>query len=81
MGEPITRQDVCVIAAKLLKNAENEDSSFTDWDEVADYAKESVARLAGAKIISGMGDGSFGPRRTCTRAQAAKIIYGILKGE
>ena len=81
VGEPITRQDVCVIAAKLLKNAENEDSSFTDWDEVADYAKESVARLAGAKIISGMGDGSFGPGRTCTRAQAAKIIYGILKGE
>ena len=29
-------------------------------------------------IINGMGDGTFAPKATVTRAQAAKVIYGLM---
>lgn len=79
VGSAITREDVCVIAAKLLKNKSFESNiTFNDETEISDYAVESVKILAGKKIISGMGNNEFKPKEVCTRAQAAKIIYGVL---
>lgn len=81
-GSAITRQDVCTIAAKLLPaDTEVTALSFTDSEEIAAYAREGVAKLAGLGIVSGMGNHEFKPADTCTRAQAAKIVAGILKGE
>jgi len=79
VGQAITRQDVCVIVAALLNGDYNGELNFSDNDAISDYAKESVRKLTAAGIVSGMGDGSFKPLNTCTRAQAAKIIYGILE--
>ena len=50
-----------------------------DNANVSDYAKESVARLFGAGVITGFEDGSFRPTETLTRAQAAKLIYSLLQ--
>jgi len=79
VGQPITRQDVCVIASGILNGEFNGELSFNDNDKISDYAKESVRKLTASGVVSGMGDGSFMPLSTCTRAQAAKIIYGILE--
>ena len=51
---------------------------FTDAEEIADYAGEAVDALAGAKVINGMGDGTFMPRKTSTRAEAAVMLYNLL---
>ena len=52
---------------------------FTDFERIGDYAKEAVKSLAGAKIISGMEDGSFAPMESATRAQTAKMVYELMK--
>ena len=52
---------------------------FEDKEKIADYAKESVAALYDMGIINGVSATEFDPLSQATRAQAAKIIYGVLK--
>ncbi|MBR2977197.1 MAG: DUF4886 domain-containing protein [Oscillospiraceae bacterium] len=44
-----------------------------------DY-KTAVEEMSQRNIINGFADGSFGPRKTLTRAQAAKILCVMLEG-
>ncbi len=79
----LTRQDASVMAYRLCnvmkKSVSKTDSlSFSDADSVAAYAVEAVATLESSGVINGFADGTFGPLGTLTRAQAAKIIYGIV---
>lgn len=50
-----------------------EDVTFTDMADAA-WAQEAVSALVKMGIISGMGDGTFAPNRSITRAEFAKII-------
>lgn len=61
------------------KTFEGEDVSFNDENEIDEYAKEAVAALSKAKIING-DNGNFRPKSYATRAEAAKIVYEIIKG-
>ena len=54
---------------------------FPDEESIADYAKIAVYGMKATGIVSGMGDGTFAPKAYCTRAQAARIIYGLMKLE
>lgn len=79
----LTRQDAAVMAYRLCnvmkKSVSKTDAlSFADADSVASYAVEAVATLESASIINGFENGTFAPLGTLTRAQAAKIIYGIV---
>lgn len=86
--ELITRQDVSVIINRFLaspvENYVNELKVFTDSSTVSDYAINSVAALKKLKIISGYPDGTFGPQRQISRAEAVAILeraYKILRGD
>ena len=78
----ITRQDMAVIIHRIFEHfgaeVSGEAISFDDGAEIADYAKDAVAALTGAGIINGMGDGTFAPKATVTRAQSAKVVYELL---
>lgn len=79
VGKNITRQDVAVIAARVLTRLNAEipqtgETTLTDMDAVSDYAQESVKLLNGMGIIGGFDDGSFMPHNALTRAEAAAII-------
>ncbi len=84
-GEKISRQDAAVIInraseiMKLILKSNVEEISFTDRDSISDYAVSAVKTLSMAEIISGYADGSFAPRNPVTRAEAAKLIYSLLK--
>ncbi|HIT85577.1 MAG TPA: S-layer homology domain-containing protein [Candidatus Ornithomonoglobus intestinigallinarum] len=52
--------------------------SFTDTDSISVWAQPSVRLAVSVGFIEGMGDGSFQPMNTATRAQAATIIGRIL---
>ncbi len=54
------------------------EAAFSDADKISSWAKDSVTALAKAGIINGMGDGTFAPKKTATRAQAAKILCVFL---
>lgn len=86
VGKNLSRQDLAVIVKNIVDYLEiqlekTSDVNFADGDEIAEYAKAAVTELSGAGIINGFEDNTFRPSLYCTRAQSAKIIYELLKGE
>ncbi len=80
-NSPITREDVCVIAYRLLKIdngtiSPSDEISFEDKGEISDYAIEAVKYLNEKGIIKGY-DGSFFPKKTITRAEIAVMMNRI----
>lgn len=68
--------------AALLKNINfsSKNYGFNDMASIEEYAVEAVAYLNGAMIISGFETGEFMPKVLCNRAQAAQLVYNVLKG-
>ncbi len=85
LGNNIKRQDMAVIIYNGLKkkgyNFSNKQVSFEDEDTIDDYAKTAVSALAASGIINGMDNGCFKPHDNATRAQAAQMIYTMLRSE
>lgn len=83
IGANITRQDMAVIIDRILEKAGYEDkvigSVFADNDDIAEYAVKAVYNMRERNIINGVGENKFAPKNNATRAQAAKIIYEMLK--
>lgn len=84
IGEKITRQDMVTMlgrtakyAGAILENAEDE-TRFADDAKIADYAKESVYLMKRAEIVTGVDGENFAPLENANRAQAAKVIFGLL---
>ncbi len=84
-GKQISRQDAAVILYRvsLQKNLKltGEKKTFADQTQIADYAVDAVGILSAAGIINGVGDDCFAPLETATRAQAAQLIYKLLRIE
>ena len=85
VGMNITRQDMAVMAYRVLiysnpdlSAEEPKECDFSDSDTISEYANQAVSFMYKENIISGMGNGVFAPKANATRAQAAKIIYGLL---
>ena len=82
-GENITREDMAVMAYNILLKQgielESSDELFADNNDISSYALEAVKRLCASGVINGVGDNRFAPSELTTRAQAAKVIYGLLQ--
>lgn len=76
----ITREEMAVITAKAVQNADitGEKRSFKDIPQYYRY-KESIDRVTALGIITGLPDGSFDPKGKATRAQAAAVIGRVLR--
>ena len=83
LGNNITRQDMAVMLVNAYEAKfgalEEKDASFADGENIAGYAKSPVAKLCGAGVVSGYEDGTFLPANNATRAEAAQMVYRILK--
>ena len=85
VGQYVTRQDLAVIVVRAAKTKGYFDSEiasenvFADNTDISAYAKEAVNILFTNGVVNGKGDNKFMPADYCTRAEAAKIIYGIFK--
>ncbi|MBE5040938.1 S-layer homology domain-containing protein [Ructibacterium gallinarum] len=80
----ITREEISAVLYRTAAVSGREiprqtELHFSDSDDIAEYAREAVASLTETGIINGMGDGTFAPQEPATRAQAAKLIYGLLQ--
>ncbi len=84
----ITRQDLAVMLSRVIaaysadeeteEAAEAPELGFADSGKVAGYAAAAVAELVDLKIINGYEDNTFRPGNYVTRAEAAKLLYGLL---
>lgn len=81
-NEDITRQDAAVIIFRFAENSGKKytggDLTFEDADSISDYAKNAVAVLSSDGTINGIDGKRFAPQERLTRAQCAKMIYGII---
>ena len=55
-----------------------EDLEFTDTPSISTWAVKAVQHAYANGLVTGMGDGTFGPHSTATRAQAATIIKNMI---
>ena len=53
-------------------------AELSDLETVSEYAKEAVEFMIKRGAINGI-NGEFKPKAAATRAQAAKILYQIIK--
>jgi hypothetical protein len=82
-GKPITRQEIAalsyraaVVAGVTLPKL-SEPETFSDASDFASYSETPITAMQQANIINGVGEGRFAPLDTGTRAEAAKIIFGL----
>lgn len=80
----VTREQICTLIARAADNygidlpiRENA-ISFIDEASISAYASESIVKMQRVGIISGYEDGSFRPQNGATRAEAAKLLCGLL---
>ena len=82
---PVTREQMCVLTARLAEVLGGELSPvlprtvFQDDAEIADYAREQVYLLQGCEIVCGTGKGRFAPQQPICRAEAAVVLTGTLR--
>jgi len=79
IGRSITREEMVTLCARTLETLgvsinSDADVHFTDSAYISDYALGYVSAMAGLGVVNGMGNGSFAPKNTATRAEAAKVI-------
>ncbi len=78
----ITRQDMAVMIYRALESAglankTANDLTYTDSEDVSDYAVAAVALLTDLGLLTGS-DGCFNPLNTATRAEASAIFSRLL---
>lgn len=74
---PITREEMAVLVTNIALSpvgAVTMSPDFTDYNDISDEYQTSVNACVKAGILSGMGDGTFAPKATLTRAQASVVI-------
>ena len=79
--DTITREDMAVLLyrAYQVESSNSLSLPFADKDAVSEYAVSAVAYFYENGIIMGIGQNLFGPKDSATRAQAAQMIYNIIK--
>lgn len=83
-NEPITREQMVAIiyryaAFKGYDITTSSNTSYTDNDNISDYAKDAVIWAAEKSVMTGNTDGSFAPKANTTRAQVASVFMRMVE--
>ncbi|MBP3361224.1 MAG: S-layer homology domain-containing protein [Clostridia bacterium] len=85
IGRQITRAQMAVMCERAVTalgmklDEVNDAAEFADSELIPGYAEESIRVMQRAGIINGRDGGIFDPLGFATRAEAAKVIYSVLK--
>jgi len=79
-NNPITREQMAIIAIKALKLAETSgETTFNDNSKISVWAKKSVLTAIKNNIIKGYPDNTYKPQGNTTRAEAVSVILSLVK--
>jgi hypothetical protein len=85
-SDNISRQDMAVIIHRLLGNvilqelpAAAQAGSFADESQIGTYAADAVRALRQAGVVNGKDGDRFAPNDNATRAEAAKMLAGVMQ--
>ena len=75
-NDPVTRQEAAAMISRILDLKQNESRAYryTDSYAISNWAKGVVGAVSDAGIMAGYPDGSFGPNRVLTRAEAVLAL-------
>ncbi len=84
VGTTLSRQDMALIALRYLEKSNVDLSTdntvvYADSNDIAEYAKEAVEKLASARILPIGEDNCIRPLDDATRADAAMTIYNAMQ--
>lgn len=75
-NDPVTRQEAAAMISRILDLKQNESRAYryTDSYAISNWAKGVVGAVSDAGIMAGYPDGSFGPNKVLTRAEAVLAL-------
>lgn len=75
----ISREELVAVVIRIFSgDLAKSELSYTDKDQIGEWAREYLEKAAGLSLVEGYPDGSFKPARTITRAEASKVIYNFM---
>ena len=78
----ITRQEAAVILSRIVTEPELAGTAaYKDSASIDSWASDAVAKMAAKTYMQGDQNNNFRPKAALTRAEAAKILYEVLKNE
>ena len=86
--KPITREQMAAILGRYVDlkglplpvtDSEFDEFGYQDWDRISGWAREDVTRMKQYGLMEGGSDGTFSPKATTTRAQAAAVFIRLGK--
>lgn len=78
----ITRQEAAVILSRIVTEPETVGSvAYKDGASIDSWATSAVAKMAAKTYMKGDQNNNFRPKAALTRAEAAKVLYEVLKNE
>ncbi len=79
-NKPITREQAAVVICRAFGIASSERDAFkefSDKNKISAYARDAVSALKYFGLVDGYKDGTFGPKKSITRAEVAQLLYNI----
>ena len=78
-NKTILRQELIAVVMRYAAMTEEDMKTvYDDSHEIHGYAESFIAHASELGIVNGYPDGTFKPLNNVTRAEAAKIIYGVI---
>jgi hypothetical protein len=71
--------EIMVRAFGLQRKPGGQRKTFTEQEQISEWAKEAVEIAASHGLIAGYEDGTFRPQRQATRAEAAAVLARALE--
>ena len=80
-GNGITRQDLIALLYRYsgAQSTTAEQTQFSDWNTVSDYAKSAVSWAVSNGLLTGDDHGHLNPKKEITRAEVAALLTRYLK--
>ncbi|MBE6984735.1 MAG: hypothetical protein E7434_03820 [Ruminococcaceae bacterium] len=79
-NQPITREQAVVVICRafgIVSTERDTYKEFSDKNKISAYARDSVSAMKHLGLVDGYHDGTFGPKRSITRAEVAQLLYNI----
>ncbi|WP_420540389.1 OmpL47-type beta-barrel domain-containing protein (plasmid) [Paenibacillus polymyxa] len=76
----INREQAAKMTNNVVRSAPMQEVNvYSDSSKIVQWAREDVLGLTEYNLVQGYPDGSFRPKQDITRAEAAEIVYNMLK--